>query len=62
MAMRTVSEFQFHKGTIRTFKTQLKEQGHVVFQFHKGTIRTKRIRSEERHVGKENRTKWRSEQ
>ena len=32
--------FQFHKGTIRTFRNKGEEQNVLPFQFHKGTIRT----------------------
>ena len=32
--------FQFHKGTIRTFKECLPGDKFKLFQFHKGTIRT----------------------
>ena len=34
------AEFQFHKGTIRTEQSSIKDVGGFVFQFHKGTIRT----------------------
>ena len=32
--------FQFHKGTIKTEWTEIKEIGFWKFQFHKGTIKT----------------------
>ena len=32
--------FQFHKGTIRTFRRRFSEHRPPAFQFHKGTIRT----------------------
>ena len=36
-----MAEFQFHKGTIRTFRNEEGCALHsVLFQFHKGTIRT----------------------
>ena len=34
------SEFQFHKGTIRTIGPLLRMSSVPTFQFHKGTIRT----------------------
>ena len=37
--------FQFHKGTIRTYRWRIPMIIYLLFQFHKGTIRTlKRIR------------------
>ena len=36
-----MSEFQFHKGTIRTLKLVNFCNFFIKFQFHKGTIRTK---------------------
>ena len=33
-------QFQFHKGTIRTYEKGRAEVGQYIFQFHKGTIRT----------------------
>ena len=37
---RIAVQFQFHKGTIRTFDTYTFADGTPLFQFHKGTIRT----------------------
>ena len=37
--------FQFHKGTIRTFRGKLKSSEYHLFQFHKGTIRTQAIKN-----------------
>ena len=36
----TLTEFQFHKGTIRTYQFPQKMSTDCLFQFHKGTIRT----------------------
>ena len=41
--MRYTSLFQFHKGTIRTFRYDIYCAFRAVFQFHKGTIRTFRL-------------------
>ena len=35
-----ISEFQFHKGTIKTFSGFKVKRNIVKFQFHKGTIKT----------------------
>ena len=32
--------FQFHKGTIKTYKRSFARSARSVFQFHKGTIKT----------------------
>ena len=39
----TLTEFQFHKGTIRTYQFPQKMSTDCLFQFHKGTIRTEDI-------------------
>ena len=38
---KIITQFQFHKGTIRTDTTVLSAILSSLFQFHKGTIRTK---------------------
>ena len=37
---KIITQFQFHKGTIRTDTTVLSAILSSLFQFHKGTIRT----------------------
>ena len=37
---RQSKQFQFHKGTIRTFGMLYEDMYLTAFQFHKGTIRT----------------------
>ena len=37
--------FQFHKGTIKTFKIRPSLLNPILFQFHKGTIKTVRATS-----------------
>ena len=39
-------EFQFHKGTIKTYLQEVKNGVKFTFQFHKGTIKTKLTVSE----------------
>ena len=38
----TCTEFQFHKGTIKTYSEELLQKLDGKFQFHKGTIKTRK--------------------
>ena len=54
MRYLTISIFQFHKGSIKTYLEEDESEGLARFKFQKGSIKTQKTKNSKRRMHKKN--------